>query len=90
MTNHQYSPAVIDHLRSVQLANGYLAATLLDASGVEYLVLVSPAGIGRTAMFDPACAAVLHEQLGEWPIPEPSEPEQPVDLGHRAMRWPGQ
>lgn len=87
MADHQYGPAIIDHSRSVQLANGYLAATLVDDEAIEYLMIVNPHGIGNTAVFDPACATVGHEQLGEWRIPEPSEP---TDVGHTVMRWPSQ
>jgi hypothetical protein len=61
---YRYGPAMIDALRSARLSNGYTAAVLVDAAGTEYLTLVNPAGVGRTAMFDPACATVYHEQLG--------------------------
>jgi hypothetical protein len=85
MADDQYGPAIIDHLRSVRLGNGYTAAVLIDAAGTEYLMLVNAEGVGRTAVFDPTCATVSHEQLSEWRIPAPSEP---TDLGHRVMNWP--
>jgi hypothetical protein len=89
MTNRQHF-AIIDHLRSAQLPNGYLAALLVDNQAAEYLALVDPAGVGRTAMFDPTCAAVLHEHEGAWQIPEPAKPTDKgsTDLGRRVMRWP--
>jgi hypothetical protein len=62
--NDPYGPAIIDHARSVPLPNGYLAAMLVDNGGVEYLMIVNPHGIGNTAVFDPTCRTVGHEQTG--------------------------
>jgi len=64
VTNDRFGPAIIDHARSVQLTNGYLAALLVDNEASEYLMIVNPHGIGNTAVFDPTCATVYHEQLG--------------------------
>lgn len=64
MTDDPCGPAMIDALRSVKLTNGFTAAVLIDADGTECLVCVDPHGIGITAVFDPTCATVRHEQLG--------------------------
>ena len=66
--NGPYGPAIIDHARSAQLANGYLAAMLIDTAGAEYLMIVHPYGVGNTAVFDPTCASVGHEQTGALPL----------------------
>jgi len=47
---------------------GYSAAVTVGADGATYLMLASFVDLGsQSALFDPTCAAVAHEQLGELP-----------------------
>jgi hypothetical protein len=62
--------AVIDHRRSACLCDrgcDYIAATVIDAGGTEYLMLLRRSDIGRSVLYDPGCATVGHEQLGPLP-----------------------
>jgi hypothetical protein len=63
--------APIDHRRSAclcDLGSDYTAAVAIDGSGDEYLLLVHRDEVGRSAVYDPGCAMVGHEQTGQLPL----------------------
>jgi hypothetical protein len=62
---------IIDHLRSACLCDtgcDYIAATVVDPTGTEYLMLLRRSDIGRSVLYDLGCATVGHEQTGQLPL----------------------
>jgi hypothetical protein len=63
--------APIDHHRSAclcDLGSDYTAAVAIAASGDEYLLLVHRDEVGQSAVYDPGCSTVAHEQTGALPL----------------------
>ncbi|BBY35885.1 hypothetical protein MMAN_58010 [Mycobacterium mantenii] len=63
--------AIIDHRRSVALCDvgsHYIAATVIDSDGIDYLMLASPDDIGTCTLYDPTCVLAVHEQVGKLPL----------------------
>jgi hypothetical protein len=69
--NYDDRHVIIDHNRSTCLCDtgcNYIAATVIDADGTEYLMLLRQDQVGRSAVYDAGCSTVGHEQTGALPL----------------------
>lgn len=78
---------LLDYDRSVCLCDvgqaDYLAATAIDANGIEHLVLAERSAISDpTVQYESTCRDVAHEQLGALPL----ESVRRLTISRRAHR----